>query len=252
MHRPGLCFQRIQPSDDQADRHHEIRTRRLEADRARLDFFHRHFCSRRLRGAVRTLGRGRRAAPRDVRRGAVLRRRLPGQRARRMVASPLDRLSRLRRARRDWAGARLHLSRLHADEMVSGSARHGHRHGDHGLWRRRHDRLAAFGLADERLLDANARRGRQNLRCHGARLRVLHARRRGNCTRAARRLAARGLCGSGHSQEARHVQGRLCLSGAEHPAVLADLDCSLHERHGGDRRARAGVGDEFRRCFRAG
>ena len=40
---------------------------------------------------------------------------------------------------------------------------HGDRHGDHGLRRRRDDRLAAFGLADERLLDADACRGRGDL-----------------------------------------------------------------------------------------
>ena len=38
LYRPGLCLQRLQPSDDQAYRHHSVGARRLEADRARLDF----------------------------------------------------------------------------------------------------------------------------------------------------------------------------------------------------------------------
>ena len=50
--------------------------------------------------AVRPLGRGRRPAPGDVHRGAVLRRRLPGLRVRRLHPQSLGRLSRLWRARR--------------------------------------------------------------------------------------------------------------------------------------------------------
>ena len=68
----------------------------------------------------------------------------------------LDRLSRLRRARRHRPRARLHLAGFDADQMVSRPAGHGDRHGDHGLRRRRIDRLAAFGLADERFSTADA------------------------------------------------------------------------------------------------
>ncbi len=50
---------------------------RLEADRSRLDLLDRDLLPRRLGGRVRPLGRGRRTAPRDVHRRAVLRRRLP-------------------------------------------------------------------------------------------------------------------------------------------------------------------------------
>src|SRR5665213_809178 len=37
LHRRGLCLQRLQPADEQADWRHRIDTRRLEADRYRLD-----------------------------------------------------------------------------------------------------------------------------------------------------------------------------------------------------------------------
>ena len=72
VHRPGLCVQRLQSADDQADRHHAIGARRLEAHRARLDLLDRDLLPRRLGGGVRPLGRGRRPAPRDVHRGPVL------------------------------------------------------------------------------------------------------------------------------------------------------------------------------------
>ena len=48
-------------------------------------------------------------------------------------------------------GPRLHLARLHPDQVVPGPARHGDRHGDHGLRRRRDDRRAAGRQADEAL-----------------------------------------------------------------------------------------------------
>ena len=190
VHRPGLRVQRLQPADDQADRHHEIRARRLEAHRSRLDLLDRHLLPRRLGGGVRPLGRGRRPAPGDVRRGALLRRRVPGQRVRRVGPPALDRLSRLRRARRLRPRTRLHLAGVDADQMVSRPARHGDRHGDHGLRRRGHDRLAAFGVADERFLDPDACRGRRDLCRPGTRLRLLHAGRRGDRARAARRAGS--------------------------------------------------------------
>ena len=73
----------------QADRHHAIGARRLEADRARLDLHDRHLLPRRLGGGVRPLGRGRRPAQGDVRRGAVLRRRLSRLAPRRLASHQL-------------------------------------------------------------------------------------------------------------------------------------------------------------------
>ena len=81
-------------------------------------------------------------------------RRLPGLGDRRLSPSALAHLSRLRRARRLRARHRLHLAGLDADQMVPRPARHGDRHGDHGLRRRRLHRLAALGMADGQILDA--------------------------------------------------------------------------------------------------
>ena len=51
----------------QADRHHQIRARRLEAHRSRLDLLDRDFLPRLFGRGARPLGRGRRPAPHDVR-----------------------------------------------------------------------------------------------------------------------------------------------------------------------------------------
>ncbi len=144
VHRPGLCIQRVQSADDQADRHHAIGAGRLEAHRAGLDLLARDFLSRRLVGRVRPLGRGRRSAPRHVHRRTVLGRRLLHLGVRRLYPQSLGRLSRLRRDRRLRPRHRLHLAGLDADQMVSRPARHGDRHGHHGLRRRRLHRLRRY------------------------------------------------------------------------------------------------------------
>ena len=55
-------------------------------------------------------------------------------------------------------GPRLHLAGLDAHQVVPRPARHGDRHGHHGLRRRRHDRLAARHLPDERFSSDRRRR----------------------------------------------------------------------------------------------
>ena len=156
VHRPSLCVQRVQPADDQAHRHHAIGAGRLEAHRLGWIFSHRHLLPRRLVRRVRPLGRGRRTAPGDVHRGAVLGRRLLRLRVRRLYPQSLGHLSRLRRDRRHRARHRLHLAGLDADQMVPRPPRHGDRHGHHGLRRRRLHRLAAVGVADGHLQHGNA------------------------------------------------------------------------------------------------
>ena len=90
------------------------------------------------------------------RKAGVVRRRCWGggfwlSRARRPPAPDLAAVARLRRHRRLRARARLHLAGVDADQVVSRSARHGHRPRDHGIWRRRHDRHAAGRSADARI-----------------------------------------------------------------------------------------------------
>ena len=82
-------------------------------------------------------------------------------------------LSRLRRARRMRAWHRLHLAGLDLDPMVSGPARHGDRHGHHGLRRRRLHRLAAIGLADAAVLHRHPCRCRRSV--HRARASCISA-----------------------------------------------------------------------------
>ena len=78
VYRAGVRLQRVQPADDEAHRHHRFGAGRLEAHRPRLDLHARDLLPRGVRGRVRPVGGGGRPAPRDVHRGAVLRRRLPG------------------------------------------------------------------------------------------------------------------------------------------------------------------------------
>ena len=63
------------------------------------------------------------------------------RRARRLHPSALADVARFGRDRRHRPRPRLHLAGVDAGEVVSRPARHGDRHGDHGLRRRRHDRL---------------------------------------------------------------------------------------------------------------
>ena len=56
VHRSGLRLQRLQPADDQADRHHAVGPGRLEADRARLDLLDRDLRPRHLGGACSVAG----------------------------------------------------------------------------------------------------------------------------------------------------------------------------------------------------
>ena len=145
---------------------------------------------------LRPLGGGRRAAPGDVHR-----RRCAGAAASwsprwGLHAQYLAGLSRLRGARRNRPWPRLYLAGLDADQMVSRPARHGDRHGDHGLrWRRVH-RLAAVGVADAAILHTRPSRRRRNIHRAGPGVFLLHDGRRGDRAAAAARLGAGGLCGA--------------------------------------------------------
>ena len=244
VHRTGLRLQRVQPADDAAAGRHAIDAGGLEADRPRLDIFDRDGVPRPVRGDLRTLGRGRRAAQGDVHRRRMLGERVPDLGARRLPAQSLDHLSRLRRHRRLRARHRLHLAGLDADEMVSRSSGHGHRHGDHGIRRRRLDRLAAVGLADGQVRQFIRRR--RALHLHHARLRVLrvHDGRLADRARAGAGLEAGGLRSAGRRQQADDEERRLRLSGGQDAAVLADLDRAVLQYDRGHRRARPGLRDE--------
>ena len=107
------------------------------------DLRDRHCLPRNLGGAVRRLARAGRPAQGRPRRRALLGWRLPHLRLCGAHPPALAALSRPRPRRRHRARARLHFAGVDAHQMVSRSAWHGDRHGDHGLRRRRDDRCPA-------------------------------------------------------------------------------------------------------------
>ena len=140
---------------------------------------------------VGRLARARRAAQGRCRLGVMLVRRPDHRSARRLYASALADVARLRRARRHRARPRLHLAGLDPGEMVSRPTRHGDRHGDHGLRRRCHDRRAARGSADELLQDSDLGRRVADADCDGRHLLRLHDHRRASAIAFRRPAGAR-------------------------------------------------------------
>ncbi len=209
---------RFRPDDGAV--HHDLR---LEGGRSRLDV-HSVLRSARLLGS--DLGRlaGARGPAQGGRCGGpVLGRRPVHRRARRLSAPALAALARpghhRRRRPRPW----LYLAGLDADQMVPRPPRHGDRHGHHGLRRRRDDRLAARGHADEPFQDAGFGRRLADLRRARLRLFRLHDGRRLRLSRAAARLASRGLDPADDRQENGPARQRPSRRRAEDPAILADL-----------------------------
>ena len=185
--------------DGQGAVHHELR---LDPVRSRLDV---HAVLRAARHLCRHLGRlarARRPAQSRRRCGALLVRRPHDLGARRLSPPALDDVARLRHHRRLRAWPRLHLAGLDPDQMVPGPPRHGDRHGDHGLRRRRHDRLTARHHADEPLRDADLGRRVGDLRHLGPHLFRVHAWRRLRLPAARGRLEA-GRLDAAH-QHQRH------------------------------------------------
>ena len=116
-----------------------------------LPFTLGHHHARAVRRGVRDEGRRQRPALGDGGVLVLLRGRLPDLRARALPRPVLAGRGRLRVRRRHRAGHRLHLAGLHADQVVPGPAGAVHRHRDHGLRRRRADRLAADQPAAHRV-----------------------------------------------------------------------------------------------------
>ena len=118
---------------------------------------------------------GRLARARRPAQGRLRRRRCAGaaaccpRRDRRLHPSALAAVARLRRDRRHRPRPRLHLAGVDAGQMVPRPARHGDRHGHHGLRRRRHDRRAAGQPADELFQDPDLGRRLADLRRDGRR-----------------------------------------------------------------------------------
>ena len=209
LHRRGLRLQRLQRAADARRRDHRVdRGRGLDDPAGRLDLLDRADHARALGGALRPVGRARRAAEDDVRQRLLLLRRPADRQPGRLAAQHLGRLPGLRRHRRDRAGPRLHLAGLDAGEMVPRPAGHGDRHGDHGLRRRRPDRRPAGRGADGPLpvVDVGGREG--GVPGDGLRLLRLHDVRRVHRPGAGAGLAARGIRAARAAEEARHARPR--------------------------------------------
>ncbi len=140
--------------------------------------------------------------------------------------------------------ARLHLARLDIDQVVPGPARHGDRDGDHGVRRRRVDRVAACGPADEpvrrrrrlarRLADAAG---------DGRDLSRVHAVGRVRLSRAAGQLGPRWLDAAGCQVGHDHAPQRAPAGRPQDAAILADLGSAVPQRVGRHRRAGGRLAD---------
>ena len=150
-----------------------------------------------------------------------------------------------RRDRRLRPGPRLHLARVDADQVVSRPARHGHRPCHHGLRRRRDDRRAARGPADEALRDADIG-GRRADAAGDGRCSISSP-----CCRARSAIACRrtGWKPAGWTpppptatalKTTRHVHVDRVL---RHAAVLAAVGGAVPERQRRHRRRRHGLAD---------
>ena len=172
------------------------------------------------------------------------------------LASAVDAVARLRHHRRRRPRPRLHLARLHADQMVPRPARHGDRHGHHGLRRRRHDRLAAGDDPDEPVQDRDRSRRLADVRRHGRHLLRVHADRRVRLSSAAGGLEAGRLDAARGEQRHDHVDERAFEERAQDAAVLAAVDHPVHERLGRHRHHRCSLahaaGNLRRRAHRQG
>ena len=154
-----------------------------------------------------------------------------------------DALRSARRDRRDRAWPWLYFAGINARQMVPRPARHGDRHGDHGIRRRRDDRLASRQSTHEPFQDSGFGRRVGNLRRSCAWLFRLHDCRRFRLPRAARRLEAGGLDAACHANGHDHGQSCRSETRAQDTAILANLGGPVSQRFRGYRDHRRGIAD---------
>ena len=126
----------------------------------------RRWCCWAERRVRRAVGGAARSARSGHRGGIFLWQRAGDRRNRSRAAAIRARVDRNGRDRRHRLRSRLHFAGQHAGEVVSGPARHGDGHGDHGIRRR-----SVSGRILERLFHGPLRRGEDG---DGARRRVFH------------------------------------------------------------------------------
>ena len=152
VHRLRIRMEHLQSAVDSCVRRRHTGRGRLAAVRRDLDFHGRDHLPRAVGGRGRQMARERRTPKGRHGGGALLGRRLLGRRSRNSHASALARVFRVRRDRRLRPRLGLRLSGQHVDTLVSGPARHGSRHGDHGFRRRSDHRRAVETLPDSTVL----------------------------------------------------------------------------------------------------
>ena len=259
LHRHGLWLLGVLAAADAHDRRRQIGRaagRHRPADdavhhRLRLAGFGRHrslhlvlHLPRLLSRDLGRLARAGRAASRGRLCGAVLVRRPDDLGARRLHAPALDDVARVGRAGRHRPRARLHLAGVDIDQVVPGPARHGDRDGDHGVRRRRADRVAAGGSADEPVRRrGRVARGVADAAGDGRDLPRVHAVGRVRLSRAAGQLGPGGLDAAGRQVGHDHPPQRALAGRAQDAAVLADLGGAVPQRVGRHRRAGGRVAD---------
>ena len=222
LHRHGLWLFRLLAAAHQVDRHRPVRrlsgpdagigplhhVLRLAGRRSGLDLYAVLRPARLVRGDLGRLAGAGRPASRRFRLGLLLVRRHPDRRDRRDDPSAVADVARRRRDRRHRARAWLYLAGLDADQVVPRPARHGDRHGDHGLRRRCDDRCAAGRHADEHVQERDLGRCLADLRRHGRHLLRLHDGRRLRLSHPAGRLASRRLRAAGRQGQHDHQPSR--------------------------------------------
>ncbi len=257
VHWHGLRIFGLLAAAVASDRHHQVRRLpegdrlagpcgrhdlRLDPRRTGLDLhavLHLPGIGRRALGR---LGRALRPPQDRCHRRVLLVRRTGDLHLRRYPAPGVDVVAGVRRDRRHRPGPGLHLPRVDAHQVVSRPPRHGHRHGDHGLRGRRHDRLAAGAETHAALRHRELRRCVGNLPDAGGHLFRVHDRRRSELPAASGRLAPgrlgpeqSGAEGPGHRQ-AGASERRL-----EDAAVLAGVDSVVSQRDRWHRHPRHGL-----------
>src|SRR6202012_752389 len=144
----GVCVQRVQDSAVAVDWCVEAGGGGLEADADRVDFF---ICDRDagvVGGGVWKMAGGSGAAAGDVCSGGLLWAGSLNFVFRSGDAPIVAPVSGLRICWWNRAGPWIHFAGVDANQVVSGSAGIGDRHGDHGIWRRGDDRIAAVDQID--------------------------------------------------------------------------------------------------------
>ena len=238
VHWRSVWIERLQCAAD-ADRC------RLDNSSGRLDLLHRSFHARHFSGVIWHVGGTQWTTKDDGGELRLLLRRPAHLRHRREAQDSRASLHRLRLHRRHRTRTRLHFACVHAYEMVSRPARHGHRNGDHGIRRWRSHRRAFGRKTHGPFQVSHIGWCRRDIRRHGVHLCGFDAVWGNAYTCSSRGLETGRLGATGASQadgDKRQRRGGRCLEDA---AVLVPLGSAVYECQRRHRHSWSGVEDVF-------